>query len=215
MRPRVYYISSILYYIFSLSLSLLLCTTWTWNHSGTVMNQKADIYFPRTLEGWVWELLSAFRLMLAEMFGGRRYWQGNGGVYKGCCFPWDTWRACFPATACWKSFHGVHRQTENLRRHLRLPEPPSFLKWPKFCLLCSQCDPRFSFIFHLHLNCLINSGQPTTTKKPAWLLVDICVFFLTEPPALTAQPPTKISADLDRNIDIPCQAAGNALHTLF
>ncbi|XP_075890891.1 protein sidekick-1-like isoform X2 [Nelusetta ayraudi] len=31
---------------------------------------------------------------------------------------------------------------------------------------------------------------------------------VTEPPSLTAKPPRKISADLDRNIDIPCQATG-------
>lgn len=98
----------------------------TCNHDGSVMNQKADIHIRGSQEGWVWELLSAFRLILAEMFGGRRYWQEIGGVYKGCCFPRDTWRVCFPATVCWKSFHRVQRQTEQQRWHSR-PQTGTYL----------------------------------------------------------------------------------------
>lgn len=36
----------------------------------------------------------------------------------------------------------------------------------------------------------------------------VCIFVSAEPPALTIQPKRKISADLDRNVDIPCQATG-------
>lgn len=154
------------------------------------------------------------------MFGGRRYWQGNGGVYKGFCFPWDTCRVCFPATVCWKSFHRVHRQTDTQRRHSRPQAGTRFISQvPKVSLSLLKrkyMKGSFHYFFNLHLNRLINTGK--RKKKNPQLYVDICFFFCflsAEPPFLTAQPPRKISADLDRNIDIPCQATGNALHTLF
>lgn len=65
---------------------------------------------------------------------------------------------------------------------------------------------------------MINTNQKKKkATKQAPLYVDVCYlcFLPAEAPSLTAQPPRKISADLDRNIDIPCQATGNALHTLF
>lgn len=47
------------------------------------------------------------------------------------------------------------------------------------------------------------------------LYIEVCYFFFAEPPSLTARPQRKIFADLDRNIDIPCQATGNTVHTFL
>lgn len=153
------------------------------------------------------------------MFGGRRYWQGNGGVYKGCCFPWDTWRVCFPATVCWKSFQRVHRQTDTQRRHSRPQAGTRFISQvPKVSLSLLKrkyMTGTFHSFFNLHLNRLIDTGKKTQKNKHDFMLTSVFCFLSAEPPSLTAKPPRKISADLDRNIDIPCQATGNALHTLF
>lgn len=153
------------------------------------------------------------------MFGGRRYWQGNGGVYKGCCVPWDTWESVFPCH-CVLEVISQGSQTD------RYPAPAltatsgkplhfSSAQSLSFSAKEEKHEGTFSFIFffNLHLNYSINTNK----KKQAPLYVDICnlCFLSAEAPSLTAQPPRKISADLDRNIDIPCQATGNALHTLF
>lgn len=72
----------------------------------------------------------------------------------------------------------------------------------------------FHSFFNLHLNRLIDTGKKKQNKHD-FMLTSVFCFLSAEPPSLTAKPPRKISADLDRNIDIPCQATGNALHTLF
>lgn len=115
------------------------------------------------------------------MFGGRRYWQGNGGVYKGFCFPWDTWRVCFPATVCWKSFHRVHRQTDTQRQHSRPQAGTRFISQvPKVSLSLLKrkyMKGSFNSFFNLHLNRLINTGK--RKKKNPQLYVDICFFLFS------------------------------------